>query len=230
MEPDAEPNLEQLENSPTNPRSSKYILYVITRSVIATTITDISLSAELVCSTKRVRRRSRKFKERVKWHIRSSSKFSPFSALAIPWRLVHLLLSLDYYKTLLPILNSMIFLPHSAGSVSFFFYFSLFLDNSTNEYNIYNEYNEEKGKQFHAVKMQNGKKQRVQQLSMTKHTITVMAFLLERMAQFFYLAHFSVFYLGDVQRPRQKQNWDQKPQCVFGKRQKDLKLETDAVI
>ena len=119
-------------------------------------------------------------------------------------------------KTRPLILNSIKSFPYSAGSVSLFNYFSRFLDYSTNDYKIYNDYKEEKGKQFRAVKKQNGKKQQVLQLSMTKRTKTVMAFLLERLVQLFYVAHFSVFCLGDVQRPRQKQNWGYRPQCVFG--------------
>ena len=50
-------------------------IYVITQNLTAMTTTDISVSAELVCSTERARRRSRKFKERATWHMRSSSNF-----------------------------------------------------------------------------------------------------------------------------------------------------------
>ena len=50
--------------------------YIITRSLIARTTIDNSLSAELVCSTERARRRSGKFKERATWHIRDISNFS----------------------------------------------------------------------------------------------------------------------------------------------------------
>ena len=103
-------------------------IYVITRSLNAMATIDINLSAEQVCSTERARRRSRKFKERATWHIRSSSKLSAYSALAIRWRLTHLLLSPDYYKTRPLILNSAICFPYSSGSVLSFYYFSHFLD------------------------------------------------------------------------------------------------------
>ena len=146
--------------------------------------------------------------------------------MAFPWRLAHLLLSRDCFKTRPLKLNSTIFLlPTKAGFMSsIIFFFLLFRDYSTNDYNIYNEYIEGKVKHFYAVKMQNGKKQEVQQLSKAKQTITVTAFLLERLAPLFYLAHFPVFFLGETQMPQQKQKWDQRPQCVFENWQNDLKL------
>ena len=59
MEPDVETNSEQPNNNSTNPRSSKYNLRHITRSLIAVTITDTSSSAEQMCSTERARSRSK---------------------------------------------------------------------------------------------------------------------------------------------------------------------------
>ena len=58
MEPDLEPSSEQPESSLTN-LAVLNTNYLITRNLIALTTTDISLSAELVCSTERARRRSR---------------------------------------------------------------------------------------------------------------------------------------------------------------------------
>ena len=56
MEPYVEASLEQPEKSPTNPRSSEHNLR---HNLTARTTIDISLSAELVCSTERARRRSK---------------------------------------------------------------------------------------------------------------------------------------------------------------------------
>ena len=90
----ARSNRETFRPTPEVPKT----IYVICRSLIAMRTIDINSSAEQVCSTERARRRSKKFTERTTWYIRSSSKFSAYSALAIPWRLTHLLLSPDYFK------------------------------------------------------------------------------------------------------------------------------------
>ena len=58
MKPDVEARSKQPENSPKTP-AVPYTIYVITRNLIAMTITDIEPSAGLVGSTERARRRSR---------------------------------------------------------------------------------------------------------------------------------------------------------------------------
>ena len=58
MEPDVEEKSKQPKSSPTN-HAVPNTTCVKTRNLIAMTTTDISLSAELVCSTERARKRSR---------------------------------------------------------------------------------------------------------------------------------------------------------------------------
>ena len=111
----------------TTPAFSNTI-YVINRSLIAMTTIDINSSAEQVCSTECARRHSRKIKEHATWLLRSSSKVSTYSALAIPWRLIHLPPSPDYYKTRPLIVNSAIFFAYSAGSVLSYYQLSFFFD------------------------------------------------------------------------------------------------------
>ena len=57
--------------------------------------------------------------------------------------------------------------------------------------------------------------------------MTVTAFLLERLEQLFYLAHLSVFSLGETQIPKQNQKWEHRAQHVFGYWQKGWKHQTD---
>ena len=120
--------------------------YVITRSRIVMTITDVNLSAEHVWSTWCARRqttlrnkcgpRSAHVDKRPKiqgmryvahtWQLNLSGN----SILANPWRLTHLLLSLNYFKTRPLKLNSTYsFFFIQAGfmsSITFMFSFFLF--------------------------------------------------------------------------------------------------------
>ena len=108
MERDVEPSSEQPEKRVRTTPAVPNTIYAITRSLTAMAITDFSLSAERVCSTESPRRRSRKFKERATWHIRSSSKFSALFALAFPLRQTHLLPSPEYFKKTRPLILSSI--------------------------------------------------------------------------------------------------------------------------
>ena len=71
--------------------------YITTRQLIAMTTTDINSWAALMCSTERAT--FQKFKERATWHKGSSSKILFYSDMAISWRLTHLVLRPDYFKT-----------------------------------------------------------------------------------------------------------------------------------
>ena len=64
-------------------------------------------------------------------------KFFRYSVLAIPWRLTHLLLSPDYFKTRPLILNSATSFPYSASSVLLFHYFSFSIDYLSTILHIY---------------------------------------------------------------------------------------------
>ena len=77
MEPDVEATIEQPENSPTIPRSSKYnfTTCVITRSLTAMTTIYISLSAELIWS-RNAHVDVAENRRRAMWHIRGSSHVS----------------------------------------------------------------------------------------------------------------------------------------------------------
>ena len=108
MEPDVETSSKQPQKSPTDlavPNKT----YVITRSPTAMTTTDISLSAQQVCSTWRARSRSTISRNALRGTYVVVQIFLHTPTVAIPWRLTHMLLSLDNPKTRPLILNSVIF-------------------------------------------------------------------------------------------------------------------------
>ena len=151
--------------------------------------------------------------------------------MPILWRLTHLLLSSHFFETRPLKQNSTRFLlPKQTDFMSSIIPFLFFLDYSTIDYNkLANTLKTiEEEKTVTCSENTALQKQRVQQLSKTKQTITVIVCLLEKLAQLFYLAHFFVFFLVETQMPRQKQKWDHRPQHVFGNWQKDLQLQTDA--
>ena len=122
--------------------------YVITWNIIAMTTIDVNLSAEQVCSTERARRRSRNSKNALRgtyvavqilWHI-------PFWLFPGDQFTCYSVLTTSKKRPL--ILNSIMFFPYSAGSLSIFYYFSLFLDFSTYDYNMCSEYDEKKENSF----------------------------------------------------------------------------------
>ena len=62
MELDAETSSKQLNNNPTNTSPVRSTIFVITRSLIGMTITDINTCAALVFFTERIRGGSKKFR------------------------------------------------------------------------------------------------------------------------------------------------------------------------
>ena len=77
MEPDVESSSEQPGDSPTP--AVPNTIYVKTRSLTGMTTTDISSSAELVCSTERARRRSRNSRNALRGTYVATQIYSGFS-------------------------------------------------------------------------------------------------------------------------------------------------------
>ena len=151
--------------------------------------------------------------------------------MAISWQLTHLLLSPPYFSTRPLKLNLTKFLlPEQADFMSsiilfLFFFWTIQLLTAIQ---LQKHLIRLKKTKVSCSKNTEWQKQGVQQLSKTKHTKTITAILLERLAQLFYLAHFSVFFLEETQMLRQMQKWDHRPQRVLGNLQKDWLLRTDA--
>ena len=123
--------------------------------------------------------------------------------MALPWRLTLLLLRPHYFKTRPLKLNSTIFLlPKQADFMSSIILFLFFLDYSTIDYNIITNILStiEKDKTVSCSKVTKRQMQGMQQLSKTKQTITVLVFLLGKLAQLFFLAHFFVFFFSGTIR------------------------------
>ena len=136
-----------------------------------------------------------------------------YSILVTPWRLTHLLLllTLDYYKTRPLKLNSLIiFLFIQAGFMSSITLMFLFLHESL-KYKLRNIKTIRRRKQYRSRKMSRSK----ERSTVVTENKTVMAFLLGKLAQLFYLAHSFAFFLGKIHLSEQQQNWYHRSQCVY---------------
>ena len=119
------------------------------------------------------------------------------STVAIPWQLPHLLHNRNYSKTRPLKLRSFsdysfsLYRPDSSYSLSSFFFSFSGMNYSTIDYNLLIQY----GRENKSLKEEE-EKSRKEYISYKK---AVMAFLLGKLEQLFYLAHSFVFFLGKIQ-------------------------------
>ena len=129
-----------------------------------------------------------------------------------------MLLTLDYYKTRPLKLNSLIIFLFfiQAGFMSSITLMFLFLPELFH-YHLRNKNTIRRRKQYRSRKTSRSK----ERSTVITENKTVMAFLLGKFAQPFYLAHSFAFFLGEIQLSEQQQNLDYRSQCVYESWQRD---------
>ena len=134
------------------------------------------------------------------------------STVAIPWQLTHMLHSKNYSQTRPLKLNSFfsfLYRPDFCYPLPLFFLFFL---HELFHYQLRIINTISTRKQYRSRKTNRSRK-RSTAVMVNK---AVIAFLLGKLAQLFYLAHSFVFFLGEIQLSEQQQNSDHRSQYVYG--------------